>query len=152
MGKNWIVRLGLLAMVAVVSGCLNQATGRTGAPARFVQPAEVERQLVGNTLYRQGWRGAAKFRFASAYNDDGTMTAKSWWFGGETKTTGRWWFNDEGLYCRAWDNRWSEGKEGCFSVSQSADDGRLIFDHVSGMPGSHRRYVYQVLAGNPHRL
>ena len=150
--RQWVLRLSLLAACAIVSGCLEQAGLQKITPAKYIQSAELERQLIGNSLYRRGWTGAAKFQFASHHSPDGTMSAKSWWFGGAEQTVGRWRVTEDGLYCRTWNNFWAQGKEGCFSVAQSTEDGRLIFDHVDGHPGSHKRYIYQVLVGNPHRL
>ena len=149
---KWLFCLGVFVIVASMSACLPHQGAQKTVIAEPVQAASLQQQLVGNSLFRQGWRGAAKFRFASHHHADGTVSAKSWSFGGETKTTGQWYISDDGLYCRTWDNFWAEGKEGCFSVMKSPNDGRLIFNHVRGLPGSDRRYVYQVLAGNPHSL
>ena len=149
MHGKWIFCLGVMAIVAALAGCLPQ---QKQTIARIVQPSELTKKLIGNSLFRQGWRGAAKFRFSSHHRADGTMSARSWWFGGDQRTTGTWYVSDDGLYCRTWDNLWAEGKEGCFTVAQAAEDGSLIFDHVRGLPGSDKRYVYQVLLGNPHKL
>lgn len=152
MYAKWLFCVGVVVIVASMAGCMPHKGTLQAPPAQPVQAVQLEQHLVGNSLYRQGWKGAAKFRFASHHNADGTMSAKSWWYGGDQKTTGQWYISDDGLYCRTWDNYWAEGQEGCFVVAQSISDGRLIFDHVRGLPGSNRRYVYQVLAGNPHRL
>lgn len=49
---------------------------------------------------------------------------------------------DDGLYCRTWNNGWAEGREGCFRVTRNGD--ALTFDHVSGAAGEAASYTYSL--------
>ena len=145
---------GLVAAVVVgmLSGCLPSSPQKIEAIPLPLSGEEVKSRLAGNSVYRKGMRGLARWQYASHHSADGALSAKTWWLGGADVAQGHWEVSEDGTYCRRWFNHWANGEEGCFRVFASSTNGSLIFDHVSGNAGDSKRYDYQVLVGNPYSL
>ena len=153
MMRTTVGGLAAAVMLSVLSGCNppDVTAEREALPLPLSRSQIIER-LTGNTVYRKTWRGLANVQYASRHGDDGTLSAKSWWLGGDDRAKGTWVVHSDDTYCRRWLNHWAKGEEGCFRVFDSPSDGSLIFDHVTGNPGAAPRYTYSVLAGNPYSL
>jgi len=101
--------------------------------------------LLSNTLARSGGSPWRRWQYVGTHAADGTMAGRVSWSGGEESAAGVWDLSSEGLYCRAWSNKWGGGKRGCFRVSLAGET--LVFDHVSGSRGDADRYVYELVPG-----
>ncbi len=104
---------------------------------------EVRATLAGNSVY-VGGQGS---EFAAVHNADGSMTGRIWGGGNEQSGGGAWRVDDNGQYCRKWDNAWSQGQWGCFEVYRDGD--QLQLERVSG---SGANGAMELQTGNPHDL
>ncbi len=104
---------------------------------------EVRTTLAGNSVY-VGGQGS---EFAAVHNSDGSMNGKIWGGGNEQSGGGAWRVDDNGQYCRKWDNAWSQGQWGCFEVYREGD--QLQLERVSG---SGANGAMELQSGNPHDL
>ncbi len=141
-----VLAIALLAL----TGCQSPAVPDIAASAGPFDGGELRETLLGHTLSRTGgplWR---RWDYAGVHRADGTITGRVSWSGGEEVASGVWDISPEGLYCRAWNNDWGDGRRGCFQVRRSGDV--LVFDHVSGSRGDADSYAYRLLPGNPHGL
>lgn len=141
--------MALLAAI-LLAACQSPSAPAPGAPLKELTPAELRGTLLGHSLARSGGPFWRHWDYAARHRDDGTMTGRVSWSGGDEVATGVWELSADGLYCRAWDNQWGAGQRGCFRVSRGGEI--LIFDHVSGSAGDAERYVYRLLPGNPQGL
>ena len=152
--------------VTVLSLVLGAAAGLAACTAALQDPKTVKREplpnpmnreqilarLDGNTIYRSGIAGLARWEYASLHAKSGRISARRWWSGGDDRAKGSWRITSDDLYCRRFDNFWARGELGCFRVYDASGSGEVIFDHVSGNQGDSFRYRYKVLAGNPYKL
>ena len=121
----------------LLTALITVACGTTPAPEVELQPltaAELRQTLLGHTLSRRGGTWWRAWEYAGLHREDGTMTGRVWWSGGEEIAAGVWMVTDEGLYCRTWGNHWGGGQRACFRGSRGG--GTLVFDYVSGAPGN----------------
>lgn len=105
--------------------------------------SEVRSTLAGNSVY-VGGQGS---EFAAVHNSDGSMSGKIWGGGNEQSGEGAWRVDDNGQYCRKWDNSWSQGQWGCFEVYREGDS--LQLERVTG---SGANGAMELETGNPHNL
>lgn len=104
---------------------------------------EVRQALAGNSVY-VGGQGS---EFAAVHNSDGSMNGRIWGGGAEQSGDGAWKVEDNGQYCRKWNNTWSQGQWGCFQVYREGD--KLQLEQVSG---SGANGSMELKEGNPHDL
>jgi hypothetical protein len=143
-------RITALLAAILLAACQSPPTPGPGVSLEALTAADLRHSLIGNTLSRSGGSLWRRWDYAGVHHDDGTMTGRVSWPDGEEIATGVWETSPDGLYCRAWGNRWGAGQRGCFQVSRG--DGVLVFHHVSGSRGDAERYVYRLLPGNLHGL
>jgi len=104
---------------------------------------ELRSTIAGNSVYV----GAGSSEFAAYHSSDGALTGKAWGTGQEQTGDGSWKVNDDGQYCRKWDNAWSGGKWGCFKVYRDGE--QLQMERVSGAGANGPMKLEE---GNPHEL
>lgn len=134
--RSWIGPISGLLLLSI-AGCASAPPDGTPLNAEQIRAA-----VTGSPLTRCGRVLLGQWRYTGRHSGDGSMTALV--LAGETRdeATGTWRATDDGLYCRAWNNNWAQGREGCFRVTRSGD--KLTFDHVSGAPGEAKRYTYRL--------
>ena len=98
----------------------------SGPPAEALSSEEVSSLLAGNSVYA----GGSGFQFAALHQDGGALKGKSW-SGDATDTgAGNWKVEQNGAYCRKWNNSWAGGEWGCFKVFRKGN--ALTMERVSG--------------------
>ncbi len=134
----------------IVAGCRTTPTAEDESAFTPLSGSEVRETLGGNSLYREGGDLLRSWEYVGLLREDGTLSARVWWSGGEEFADGVWEVTEDDLYCRTWNNNWGDGERGCFRVSKAEQT--LAFDHVSGSRGDADRYTYRFLPGNPYGL
>ncbi len=104
---------------------------------------ELRTAMAGNSVYV----GAGGSEFAAYHNGNGNLSGRAWGSGTEQSGSGSWKINEEGQYCRKWDNTWSGGQWGCFKVYQEGP--QLQMERVSGAGANG---PMKLESGNPHGL
>ncbi len=101
---------------------------------------EIRAAVTRSALTRCGKALLGQWRYTGRHSKDGTMTGLV--LAGETReeATGVWRVTADNLYCRTWNNRWADGREGCFRVTRTGE--ALTFDHVTGAAGEATSYTY----------
>lgn len=152
-GAGAILVLGLAGGLAACASALQAPGTAKREPLPFpLKRDQIMSRLDGNTIFRSGIKGLARWQYASLHTRSGRLSARRWWQGGDARARGNWRVTSDDLYCRRFHNFWAGGKLGCFRVFDSPADGSIILDHVSGHQGDSYRYRYKVLAGNPYSL
>ncbi|MFX4222701.1 MAG: hypothetical protein ACMVO3_18060 [Thalassobaculum sp.] len=121
----------------LLAGC---SGGDVGGGA--LSSEEIRREVVRNPMTRCGSILLGAWRYTAWHDRDGRVNAVV--LAGTTReeAAGVWRVTADDLYCRTWNNTWAEGREGCFTVTKTAD--LLTFDHVSGAPGEADSYTYRL--------
>ena len=143
------MRYVLAAMAVVLLAACQQVMERDSGPTPLDADA-LRETLIRNTLVRSGGPFFYRWRYYGIHRDEGIMTARVVWPGGEEHASGSWEITPDGLYCRTWNNEWGAGKRGCFKATRDGDE--IVFDHVSGSSGDSQRYIYSLRADGPQRL
>lgn len=142
--RNWWLRTDAATAFGTVSCVVLLLAGCSGGDVGggALSSEEIRREVVRNPMTRCGSILLGAWRYTAWHDRDGRVNAVV--LAGTTReeATGVWRVTADDLYCRTWNNTWAEGREGCFTVTKTADS--LTFDHVSGASGEADSYTYRL--------
>lgn len=121
----------MIAAAAVLMGCATAEQKLADGGATQLSAAEVI-QLMSDATYRVSGAG---FDFVGYNRIGGSMIGRTTAGGSSETAGGVWSVNDEGLFCREWNNDWAGGEEGCFAIYN--DGGQYVAVHRTGSVGSN---------------
>jgi hypothetical protein len=102
------------------------AAARPASSSAALSAGDLQQVLAGNSVYL----GGAEQKFAAHHASDGSLKGKAWTGDGTQSGAGAWKINEDGTYCRKWDNGWAGGQWGCFKVYRKGN--ALTMERVSG--------------------